>query len=330
MQNKYCSKCQQWKPVTEFYKSNRGGCKKCVRDYQERYYQKHYAKPPKPKLPDGTKKCSKCHQVKSITEFYQDKGSKTGYQHKCKLCSDEARRIRKQKERQRNPKERLPEGLKKCNKCKSILPLSEFRLTPKGGYTSPCKSCQREYRQQNRDRFRELENTRRKNLSLDQREARRRRWREKPETQAKEDVYNKNYRRRDYVKDKNKARNIEYRSHPENQEKARQKTIAWRKANQEKARHQAKIKAYRKKGAEGSHTLDQWLTLLSYFDCCPKCREDRILTRDHIIPLTAGGTNYIDNIQPLCRSCNSKKLNTTIIDYRPREVREWAHNQVSV
>ncbi len=73
----------------------------------------------------------------------------------------------------------------------------------------------------------------------------------------------------------------------------------------------------RKKGAEGSHTLSEWTKLKEKFHFkCTICgiSEEALLketmeglTLDHIIPLSKGGTDYINNCQPLCRRCNGKK-----------------------
>ena len=70
-------------------------------------------------------------------------------------------------------------------------------------------------------------------------------------------------------------------------------------------------------GAEGSHTFEEWLSLVKATGyVCLRClRSDVKLTQDHIVPLSKGGSDYIDNIQPLCGPCNSSK-GDRIIDYR--------------
>ena len=80
----------------------------------------------------------------------------------------------------------------------------------------------------------------------------------------------------------------------------------------------------------GSHPQEQWETLCSFFDgICPRCQKatDKF-TRDHIQPLSRGGTHNIENIQPLCLSCNVEKSNLYVTDYRPEFVVEWANKMI--
>lgn len=133
--------------------------------------------------------------------------------------------------------------------------------------------------------------------------------------------------------------NIKYKQ--SHRKQAADKTAEWRKENPERAKastklwnetHKDKIKIHHKnrkarvRNAEGYFTELEWNQLVEkYNHKCLWCgTQDKELTADHIIPITKGGTNYIDNIQPLCGSCNSKK-HTKTIDFRPfgSAILEW-------
>lgn len=94
---------------------------------------------------------------------------------------------------------------------------------------------------------------------------------------------------------------------------------AYRKANKEKLsayhyKRQAKLLS------AGHHTAEEWIAMLAFYGhkCvrCGRSAPEVTITKDHVIPVTLGGSNDITNLQPLCKSCNSSKRQRST-DYRP-------------
>lgn len=70
--------------------------------------------------------------------------------------------------------------------------------------------------------------------------------------------------------------------------------------------------------AGAQHTLKEWEALCEKYNYkCLWCGKRKPLSEDHVLPLTMGGADTIDNIQPLCLSCNSRK-NNRYMDFRPK------------
>ena len=70
--------------------------------------------------------------------------------------------------------------------------------------------------------------------------------------------------------------------------------------------------------SEGSFTSKEFREKLKKYKSCPMCKRKweeieipkglkTVIAADHIVPISKNGSNTIDNIQPLCFSCNSKK-----------------------
>lgn len=102
-------------------------------------------------------------------------------------------------------------------------------------------------------------------------------------------------------------------------EMARARRNRWSEKNKDYITALSQIRRTRIRGAGGSFTAEEWKQVKHDADyrclCCGRQEPEIKLTADHVIPVAKGGSSNIDNIQPLCRSCNSKK-SAKHIDYR--------------
>jgi 5-methylcytosine-specific restriction endonuclease McrA len=192
-------------------------------------------------------------------------------------------------------------NLKYCPRCKQTLEISSFHRNraQRDGLETYCKVCKNSYIKLNRNKDKDRERyLKYYPLHKDEYSARGKKWHE--ENREEHNAMSlENYAR-------NKTR---FHERAKKRLKERPEYCA--------AQH-SKRRALRTKNG-GSFTSQEWKALKEQYDyTCLRCkqREPEIeLTADHVISLKHGGTSYIENIQPLCRSCNSWKSDR-YIDYR--------------
>lgn len=155
-----------------------------------------------------------------------------------------------------------------------------------------------------------------------------------PELYAKYDK-TKKFRHKDKLKiahkawrDKNreKLRAISRKKYAETPvEKNSARMQEWRLKNPFKAAATIHRRLARKRKSEGSHTADDLKIIIdkqNYLCANPHCHYDLrecVKSLDHKVPLSRGGSNWPDNLQWLCLSCNSRKGTLLLSDWIARE-----------
>jgi 5-methylcytosine-specific restriction endonuclease McrA len=102
-----------------------------------------------------------------------------------------------------------------------------------------------------------------------------------------------------------------------NKEAHKERVSLWRRANRDRRTQYANRRRALKSVGGKTHSIDEWKALIKRRDGrCFYCgRRDLPLTRDHMIPLTRGGSDAIENIVPACRPCNSAKGTKTTDEF---------------
>lgn len=196
----------------------------------------------------------------------------------------------------------------KCVHCKSEND-RRYRLAN----AEKVKARKKKYIEENREKVKDGYDRWKKN-NLDKKKDADRRW-----AAANKDKAYKNHKKwRDVQSNAEKVAENNKKWREENPERAKEYARLWRERNPEKSKARVHRRRSMVRGGGGSYTENEWNQLVAHYGekclCCG--RSDLPLTADHIVPVVRGGSSNIDNIQPLCLSCNVKKATKTI-DYRP-------------
>jgi 5-methylcytosine-specific restriction endonuclease McrA len=195
----------------------------------------------------------------------------------------------------------------RCRKCANAQSRDEYATN-----IDKYRETQRKYVETNKEHYQELKRAHKK-ANPEKYDDALRKYRESHREEINEKARERRQQNLEHYREigrKSREKHVEERN-------AYQRKYS--KENRDKLTLYTNTRRARKLEAGGSHTNEEWqeLKIFYNFKClqCGKQEPEIKLTRDHVIPLTQGGSDSIDNVQPLCARCNSKK-NNKHIDYR--------------
>lgn len=199
---------------------------------------------------------------------------------------------------------------RKCGEIKSVVHFYKNNTKYGDGFQKWCIPCLKEYNRVNKDTIKQKAHLA-YIKNIERNKARRKEYEIKNKEKLKESGRKWRAENAEYIKQYKKERKEHYNQ--------------LRRINRVKNPNQNRIICNRRRArlvnAFGNHTAQEWESILNkYNHKCLRCGTTERITIDHVLPLNKGGSNSIENIQPLCIYCNSSKQDA-YEDYRPIEDR---------
>lgn len=198
--------------------------------------------------------------------------------------------------------------MKVCTECNLVKELNQFSVNKRkkfDGRQPKCKDCNRAYYLANREKIKARVN-KHYHENHEAELARRAELRKRPEAKKKKSQLDKSY----YLKNKDKIKEYYKEWASKNRDvlravasEFRHKREAWLRNN------------------ESTLTKKQIRELFSTHPFCEYCGSTEKLTLDHIIPVSRGGPNTLENVTIACKSCNSSKNNKTLEEWKQTQTK---------
>lgn len=259
-----------------------------------------------------TKVCTNCGEEKELTEYSVRADSPDGFRNECHVC---------QKARQAAWYQKNKERQKAKSKAYREANYEAIKLAKREAYWADPEKHRKKKKKYYWENQEEL-NRRRARGNLSEEALVRERETDKKYARAnKEKLYAK---RRLYYSDPEnviKRRKSQQAAREANREHYRSENRKWRKANSDKVKALENLKSIRRKAVEtDNHTMEElhvyWKANGMDPKRCTYCDAWhtkwirggwKVSVGDHVVPLSKGGKDFIENIVPCCFSCNCSK-----------------------
>jgi hypothetical protein len=263
--------------------------------------------------------CCRCKTTKPLSDFGVDRRRKLGVYPTCKSCLRKMPRSPQANTNSRRYRERLKARSevscpvdKWCSPCKKIKLKSEFSkdAAEPSGLKRTCKTCRAADN---------LKRSSRIGLVVHQKVC----------SVCRQNLPASSFSTRSDSIDKlcGRCRKCERQRfapwYVENQDRVIESAARWAAENPLKSRSgvaAAKANRRAREKEAGTITAAEWREKLEYFNfSCAYCLRHEsvagVMSVEHMLPLSRGGTNTADNIVPACLRCNLNKSSRTVLEF---------------